>query len=146
MKASIPFGKKIAAVAFAALAMGAGLTMNAGEAEARNGRKGALIAAGILGALAVGAIAAQANETRHGGLYVDDVETFDGIHAPADHWQRSFFRQPEHYHPGYHPYPGHGYRHHRRYRITEGAEEIQMRKVGAYLFGYLGPRRALFAK
>ena len=38
----------------------------------------------------------------------------------------------------------HIYRHHRRYRITEGAEEIQMRKVGAYLFGYLGPRRAMF--
>jgi acyl-CoA dehydrogenase len=38
----------------------------------------------------------------------------------------------------------HIFRHHRRYRITEGAEEIQMRKVGAYLFGYLGPRKALF--
>ncbi len=38
----------------------------------------------------------------------------------------------------------HIYRHHRRYRITEGAEEIQMRKVGAYLFGYLGPRRGMF--
>jgi len=36
----------------------------------------------------------------------------------------------------------HIYRHHRRYRITEGAEEIQMRKVAAYLFGYMGPRRA----
>lgn len=35
----------------------------------------------------------------------------------------------------------HVYRHHRRYRITEGAEEIQMRKIAAYLFGYLGPRR-----
>lgn len=35
----------------------------------------------------------------------------------------------------------HIYRHHRRYRITEGAEEIQMRKVGGYLFGYLGPDR-----
>ena len=35
----------------------------------------------------------------------------------------------------------HIYRHHRRYRITEGAEEIQMRKVAAYLFGYLGPRK-----
>lgn len=33
----------------------------------------------------------------------------------------------------------HIYRHHRRYRITEGAEEIQMRKVAAFLFGYLGP-------
>jgi alkylation response protein AidB-like acyl-CoA dehydrogenase len=39
----------------------------------------------------------------------------------------------------------HIYRHHRRYRITEGAEEIQMRKVGAYLFGYLGPNRGKFA-
>ena len=39
----------------------------------------------------------------------------------------------------------HIYRHHRRYRITEGAEEIQMRKVAAYLFGYLGPRKAEFA-
>jgi alkylation response protein AidB-like acyl-CoA dehydrogenase len=39
----------------------------------------------------------------------------------------------------------HIYRHHRRYRITEGSEEIQMRKVAAYLFGFLGPRKALFA-
>ncbi len=39
----------------------------------------------------------------------------------------------------------HIFRHHRRYRITEGAEEIQMRKVAAYLFGYLGPRKAQFA-
>ncbi|NVE95605.1 acyl-CoA dehydrogenase family protein [Altererythrobacter lutimaris] len=38
----------------------------------------------------------------------------------------------------------HIYRHHRRYRITEGAEEIQMRKVAAYLFGYLGPRKEKF--
>ena len=29
----------------------------------------------------------------------------------------------------------HIYRHHRRYRITEGSEEIQMRKVGQQLFG-----------
>ncbi|HEX8900524.1 acyl-CoA dehydrogenase [Vitreimonas sp.] len=40
----------------------------------------------------------------------------------------------------------HIYRHHRRYRITEGSEEIQMRKVGAFLFGYMGPRRAVFAE
>jgi acyl-CoA dehydrogenase len=38
----------------------------------------------------------------------------------------------------------HIYRHHRRYRITEGSEEIQMRKVAAYLFGYVGPRKAMF--
>jgi len=30
----------------------------------------------------------------------------------------------------------HIYRHHRRYRITEGSEEIQMRKVGSNLFGF----------
>ena len=30
----------------------------------------------------------------------------------------------------------HIYRHHRRYRITEGSEEIQMRKIGKSLFGF----------
>jgi acyl-CoA dehydrogenase len=40
----------------------------------------------------------------------------------------------------------HIYRHHRRYRITEGSEEIQMRKVAGYLFGYMGPRRREFAE
>lgn len=34
----------------------------------------------------------------------------------------------------------HIYRHHRRYRITEGAEEIQMRRVAGYMFGYMGQR------
>jgi acyl-CoA dehydrogenase len=32
----------------------------------------------------------------------------------------------------------HIFRHHRRYRITEGAEEMQMRRVGQYLFGFGG--------
>lgn len=31
----------------------------------------------------------------------------------------------------------HIYRHHRRYRITEGAEEIQIRKVAGVLFGFI---------
>lgn len=31
----------------------------------------------------------------------------------------------------------HIYRHHRRYRITEGSEEIQIRKIGGHLFGYI---------
>ncbi|HIF08947.1 MAG TPA: acyl-CoA dehydrogenase family protein [Sneathiellales bacterium] len=35
----------------------------------------------------------------------------------------------------------HIYRHHRRYRITEGAEEIQIRKVAAHLFGYSGKNK-----
>jgi alkylation response protein AidB-like acyl-CoA dehydrogenase len=38
----------------------------------------------------------------------------------------------------------HIYRHHRRYRITEGSEEVQMRRVAGYLFGFAGPhKRAL---
>ena len=36
----------------------------------------------------------------------------------------------------------HIYRHHRRYRITEGSEEIQMRKVGGYMFGFINPNQA----
>ena len=35
----------------------------------------------------------------------------------------------------------HIYRHHRRYRITEGSEEIQIRKVAGHLFGYMGKGR-----
>ncbi len=34
----------------------------------------------------------------------------------------------------------HIYRHHRRYRITEGSEEIQMRRVAGYMFGFMGQR------
>jgi acyl-CoA dehydrogenase len=35
----------------------------------------------------------------------------------------------------------HIYRHHRRYRITEGSDEIQMRNVAGHLFGFLGKKR-----
>ena len=34
----------------------------------------------------------------------------------------------------------HIYRHHRRYRITEGSEEVQMRRVAQYLFGFSGKK------
>jgi alkylation response protein AidB-like acyl-CoA dehydrogenase len=34
----------------------------------------------------------------------------------------------------------HIYRHHRRYRITEGSEEIQMRRIAQLMFGYGRPR------
>jgi alkylation response protein AidB-like acyl-CoA dehydrogenase len=34
----------------------------------------------------------------------------------------------------------HIYRHHRRYRITEGAEEIQIRRVAQHLFGFTSSR------
>ena len=35
----------------------------------------------------------------------------------------------------------HIYRHHRRYRITEGAEEIHIRKIAGQLFGFTGRNR-----
>lgn len=38
----------------------------------------------------------------------------------------------------------HIFRHHRRYRITEGSEEMQIRRVGQYLFGYGGTGNTLF--
>ncbi len=96
MMNSTSFGKKIAAAALAALTMGSAVTMSAGSAEARDGRKGALIAAGVLGALAVGAIAAQANESRH-GYYVDDGYAADDVYAPAYRQPRTVYQQPVQY-------------------------------------------------
>jgi alkylation response protein AidB-like acyl-CoA dehydrogenase len=32
----------------------------------------------------------------------------------------------------------HIYRHHRRYRITEGSEEIQKRRIAGHMFGFIG--------
>lgn len=34
----------------------------------------------------------------------------------------------------------HIYRHHCRYRITEGTEEIQMRRIAGYMFGFMKRR------
>ncbi len=34
----------------------------------------------------------------------------------------------------------HIYRHHRRYRITEGSEEIQIRRIAQVMFGFGRPR------
>jgi hypothetical protein len=79
------FGKKAAAAAVAALTLGAGMTMNAGEAEARFGRKG-LIAAGVIGALATAAIVGSAQR----------AEAYDDGYAYAPH-------------PGYAPGPSYYY-------------------------------------
>ena len=51
-----------------------------------------------------------------------------------------------HHHHRPHPYVSYRsgmpqYRHHRRYRITEGADEIQMRRVAGYLFGYMNQQK-----
>jgi alkylation response protein AidB-like acyl-CoA dehydrogenase len=35
----------------------------------------------------------------------------------------------------------HIYRHHRRYRITEGSDEVQLRKIAGHLFGFTGTGR-----
>jgi alkylation response protein AidB-like acyl-CoA dehydrogenase len=32
----------------------------------------------------------------------------------------------------------HIYRHHRRYRITEGSDELQLRRIAGRLFGFTG--------
>jgi len=40
----------------------------------------------------------------------------------------------------------HIWRHHRRYRLTEGSEEIQMRKIAAHLFGFGGRKRGVVPK
>lgn len=110
MTTSTSLAKKIAAGALVALTMGTSLTMTTGAAEARNGRQGALIAAGILGALAVGAIAAQANDHHRGGYVSDDGYVGPGGYVPT-------YQQPVQYDPGYRSYGGYGYghRHPRQY-------------------------------
>ena len=40
----------------------------------------------------------------------------------------------------------HIYRHHRRYRITEGSDEIQLRRIAGRLFGFSGRRAPGFAR
>ena len=35
----------------------------------------------------------------------------------------------------------HIYRHHRRYRITEGADEIQIRRIAGYMFGFMNQQK-----
>ena len=38
----------------------------------------------------------------------------------------------------------HIYRDHRRYSVTVGSEGVQVRKVAAFLFGFIGPRKSAF--
>jgi hypothetical protein len=104
------FGKKVAAATLAALTMGAGVTMNSGDAEARNGRNG-LIAAGIVGALVTGAIVASSRNA-HAGYYDQGGHDVDYAPAPVYHQpQAVYHHQPQ---PQYYGHPGHGYapRHH----------------------------------
>ncbi|CAN1512065.1 hypothetical protein MCEMSEM23_00817 [Rhabdaerophilaceae bacterium] len=93
--------KKAAVAAVAALALGAGMTVNASEAEARFGRKG-LIAAGVIGALATAAIVAS---SRHS--HADDGHRGHPGYAPV------FDETPE---SVYYGHGGHGYRPHYEHR------------------------------
>ncbi|HUN10790.1 MAG TPA: hypothetical protein PLE50_00770 [Rhabdaerophilum sp.] len=63
------FGRKAAAAALAALTLGAGMTLSAGNAEARYGRNGAAIAAGVIGAVAAGALIAGAANAQSAPAY-----------------------------------------------------------------------------
>ncbi len=125
-----PFGKKAAAAALVALTLGAGMAASTGEAEARGGRKGAIIAAGILGALAVGAIAANSAHAAP-GYYADPGYDYAPAapvyYQPRQHYYRS---SPHHY--GHVGHPGHlGYQPHRRPSRHYGYAETG--------YGYRGP-------
>jgi hypothetical protein len=117
-------GKKAAAAALVALTLGAGMAATTGEAEARGGRKGAMIAAGIIGALAVGAIAANsahASPGYYGHSGYDYAPPAPVYHAPT----------PVYYHGGPAYHHGGYYQERRRYRHHPGYAETG--------FGYRGP-------
>ena len=101
------FGKKAAAAAVAALTLGAGMTMNAGEAEARFGRKG-LIAAGVIGALATAAVVAS---SRQG--YAQDHGYGHPGYAPDVDYAPAPVYAPQ---PVYYGHPGRGYQPHYGYQ------------------------------
>lgn len=126
------FGKKVAAAALVALTVGAGVTMNAGDAEARYGRKG-LIAAGIVGALVTGAIVASSRNA-HAGYY--DHGGYDADYAPAPVYHQP---QPVYYHqpqPQYYGHPGHRYGHGYEHRRHHGRNRPGYSETG---FAYRGP-------
>lgn len=113
------FNRKAAAAALVALTLGAGLTLHSSEAEARYGRKGGLIAAGVIGALAIGAIAAGTHSAHASqGYYADPGYDY----APA---APVYYQQPQQVYYGEQqpvyeynrpPHHGYGYRHqHQRY-------------------------------
>jgi hypothetical protein len=123
MANSTIFGKKAAAAALAALTLGAGMTMSAADAEARGGRKGAAIAAGIIGGLAVGALIAGANNAHSAPAYYYQQPSH-AYEPPVYHYRAP---QPVYvpevapeptpaYYGGYHGQPYGHYPRHRRHR------------------------------
>ena len=111
------FSRKAAAAALVALTLGAGLTMNPGDAEARYGRKG-LIAAGVIGALTVGALAASSHNAYAGNGYATPGYYADPDYdvappAPVYYQPRPVYRQQPVYE---YNQPRGYYQHHRPHR------------------------------
>lgn len=120
MALTTTFGNKAAAAALIALTLGAGLTLNSGDAEARYGRKGAFIAAGVVGAIAAGALIAGSQRSYAApGYYADPgydyapAPTYYQAPAPVYYQEPApvYYQQPTQayygggqvYHPGYYP-------------------------------------------
>lgn len=87
-------GKAVAAGALAILTLGAGITVNAGQAEARWNR-GDRVAAGIAGGVLAGALIAGAAHSRPAPVYYDYTSPPRPVYRP----------RPEYRHHHYRPYP-----------------------------------------
>lgn len=125
------FSKKAAAAALVALTLGAGLTMNASDAEARYGRKGGLIAAGVIGALAVGAIAASSRNAHASPGYYAEPDYGYAPPAPVYYQQPQpvYYQEQPVYEYNRPVHPGYGYRQHHRNRYP-GYNETGMAYKG----------------
>jgi hypothetical protein len=105
------FFKKAAVAALVSLSLGAGMIASASDAEARYGRKG-LVAAGVLGALAVGALVASSSRSHAGPRYHQPQPVYQQHHSyyqPAPVYysapRRVYHHAPAYYDPG----PGYVY-------------------------------------
>ncbi|MDO8389880.1 MAG: acyl-CoA dehydrogenase family protein [Actinomycetota bacterium] len=79
---------------------------------------------------------------RDGAFSVSDKVSMCNYQANRLCCEAADFAMQVHGGMGYSRYKAfeHIYRHHRRYRITEGADEIQMRRVAGYMFGFMSQR------
>ena len=76
---------------------------------------------------------------RDGAFSVSDKVSMCNYQANRLCCEAADFAMQVHGGMGYSRYKAfeHIYRHHRRYRITEGADEIQLRRAAGYLFGFM---------
>lgn len=131
------FSNKAAAAALAALTLGAGMTLHAGDAEARYGRKG-LIAAGVIGALTVGALAASSHNAYAGNGYYADPSYGYAPPAPTYYPQpvyhapqpQVYYDEPQPVYEYTRPAYGYGYRHREHRQRYAGYSETGMAYKG----------------